>query len=106
MDGSMEFTTEQKRAAEMAWADITSTTDFGPLPDSMLESWLRQYPAVVVVASIGAASHATKGFNDEKHLRNYVFKTMHHMVTNYRDLQAAEVYLRRAQEETVATGAQ
>ena len=98
----MEFTTEQKRAAEMAWADITSTTDFGPLPESMLDSWLRQYPAVVVVASIGAASHAKKEFNDEKHLRNYCFKTMLRMATNYRDLQAAEEYLRRAQE----TGAQ
>jgi len=56
----------------------------------------------VVVASIGAASHAKKEFNDEKHLRNYCFKTMLRMATNYRDLQAAEEYLRRAQE----TGAQ
>ena len=103
----MEFTTVQKRAVEMAWADVTSTTDFGPLPDSMLESWLRQYPAVVVIASIGAASHATREFNDEKHLRNYCFKTMLRMATNYRDLQAADSYLRRAQEEaaTIPTGA-
>jgi len=94
----MEFTT--------AWVDITSTTDFGPLPDSMLESWLRQYPAIVVIASIGAASHATREFNNEKHLRNYVYKTMHRMVTNYRDLQAAETYLARAREAADQDGAQ
>ena len=94
----MEFTTEDKRAVEMAWTDVTSTTDFGPLPDSMVESWLRQYPAVVVVASVGAATHATREFNDDRHLRNYVFKVMRRMVTNYRDLQRAQEYLRLAAE--------
>ena len=103
----MNFTREEKRAVEMAWEQVTSTTDYGPLPDSMVESWLRQYPAVVVVASIGAASHATREFNNEVHLRNYVFKTMHRMVTNYRDLQDAEEILRLAQEETTTVpGAQ
>lgn len=101
----MEFTTEEKRAVEMAWADVTSTTDFPPLPDSMVESWLRQYPAVVVVASIGAATHATREFNDDRHLRNYVFKVMRRMVTNYRDLQRAQEYLRLASDQ-VGVGVQ
>lgn len=102
----MEFTEQDKRAAELVWEDITGTTDFAPLPDITLESWLRQYPAVVVIASIGAASHATKEFNDERHLRNYIYKTLHRMVTNYRDLQAAETYLARARGEASDAGTQ
>jgi hypothetical protein len=76
-----------------AWKQVTADTPFPPLPDSTIRSWLRLYPAVVVVASIGAASHAPRPFADETHLRNYIFKTLPRMATNYRDLQTARELL-------------